>query len=59
MTPFDALKFTLKSERRLKAAMDWLLADSWLPQEGVDFRIQNAQFTHQGYVIEAPLFTPP
>lgn len=57
--PFDSLKFALKSDRHLYPAMTWLLKDSWLPQEGPDFKIQNANFAHQGYVIEAPVFTPP
>lgn len=59
MIPLDALKYALKSERHLEAAMTWLLADSWLPQEGIDFRIQNSRFAHQGFLIEAPVFTPP
>jgi hypothetical protein len=59
MIPVDALKHALKSERHLAAAMRWLLADSWLPQEGVDFRIHNSRFAHQGFVIEAPVFTAP
>lgn len=57
--PFDAMKHILKSEPNLEGAMRWLLAGSWLPQEGVDFRIHNAHFAHQGYVIEAPVFAPP
>jgi hypothetical protein len=58
MIPLDALKHALKSERHLASAMAWLLADSWLPEEGIDFKIQNSHFDHQGYLIEAPVFTP-
>jgi hypothetical protein len=57
--PLEAVKHALKSERHLLAAMTWLLADSWLPQEGIDFKIQNSRFVHEGYSIEAPVFTPP
>jgi hypothetical protein len=56
--PFDALKFALKSGQKLGTAMAWLLDDGWLPREGTDFKIQNAHFAHQGYVIQAPVFTP-
>lgn len=59
MLPLDAVKHALKVERRLGAAMRWLLADSWLPQEGSHFRIQASHFVHQGYSIEAPVFSPP
>jgi len=58
MIPLDAVKHALKAEGRLGAAMRWLLADSWLPQEGSHFRIQVSHFAHQGYSIEAPVFSP-
>jgi hypothetical protein len=58
MIPLDAFKHALKSEGHLAAAMEWLLSDSWLPKEGVDFKIQNSHFRHQGYLIEAPVFIP-
>jgi hypothetical protein len=58
VVPFDAMKFALKSERRLTAAMRWSLADSWLPEEGVDFKIQNARYAYKSSAIEAPVFTP-
>ncbi|MGB8915866.1 MAG: hypothetical protein WCC89_03350 [Candidatus Sulfotelmatobacter sp.] len=58
MIPLDAVKHALKEERHLRAAMQWLLADSWLPQEGIHFRIQTSHLAHQGYTIEAPVFSP-
>jgi hypothetical protein len=59
MIPLDAVRRALKEERHLRAAMQWLLTDSWLPQEGIHFRIQTSHLAHQGYSIEAPVFSPP
>jgi hypothetical protein len=58
MIPLDALKYALESRRHLASAMTWLLTDSWLPREGVDFRIQESHFAFREYSIEAPVFTP-
>jgi hypothetical protein len=58
MVPLDAVRHALKEERHFCAAMQWLLTDSWLPQEGIHFRIQTSHLAHQGYSIEAPVFSP-
>jgi hypothetical protein len=58
MIPLDALKQALKAEGRLGAAMVWLLSDAWLPCEDVDFRVLNSRFSHQGFTIEAPIWSP-
>lgn len=58
MIPLDALNHALRTKGRLGAAMIWLLSDDWLPREDVDFRILTSRFSHQGFTIEAPVWSP-